>query len=158
VKKNQPNNRLVFVYGGGPAPNAKINELGSFLRPMAAAKKCKNPNMTDSLSEVDGRPHQELWTPVQIRIPHLNRRPQISNGSPIDRLFYTQVATRIALHTPGHRKGFGNLIPTSTGMTAPMVLTHARTLAMKPFRIPARWGTFLLLPIQLNHVCLGVAT
>lgn len=39
-----------------------------------------------------------------------------------------------------------------------MVRTHARTLAMKTFGIPARGRALLSLTVQLNHVCLTIAS
>jgi hypothetical protein len=41
-------------------------------------KTAKNSKLAGSLSEADGATHQKLLTPVQIRIPHLNRRPHFS--------------------------------------------------------------------------------
>ena len=42
---------------------------------MAAAKNCGTANISGSLSEAGGRIGQEIWTTVQFRISHLNRRP-----------------------------------------------------------------------------------
>jgi len=38
-------------------------------------RAAETSNLTGSLSEADGATHQKLLTQVQIRIPHLNRRP-----------------------------------------------------------------------------------
>ena len=70
-----------FLYGGGAAPPVKPSELGSFLLPMAVAKNCGNlqPDWQSIRGRLGDPP--KLLTPVQIRIPHLNRRPHFFHNT-----------------------------------------------------------------------------
>lgn len=64
-------------------------------------------------------------------------------------------AASILARPPLKSEGFSDLMPVSARMPRTMIGAHARTLAMKPFGIPASGRALLMFLIQLNNIHLA---
>jgi hypothetical protein len=74
-KSNQMSGWIPYMVVG-PHPLSNPANWAPFCCQWLHQRAAETSNKTGSLSEADGRPHRELRTPVQIRVSHLNRRPQ----------------------------------------------------------------------------------
>ena len=65
----------------GPHPLSNPANWARFSCQWLLRRTAEPSNLTGSLSEADGRKGRKMRTPVQFRIPHLNRRPQFPQST-----------------------------------------------------------------------------